>query len=241
MNGLWIAIAALVAGAVGIIYIGWSRHQTRAKEIGFQRRQPKAAAEAVELKKKQLPTQKKQPNAGTVIIADRPVEIPPNTAVFLLDEGPLPTLGQRTGKEYDSLIVNLTGFCQARVHGAKLNILQKNPALRLLKDNDPLFQLLCAAYKAGGPAKLKASFEAVNSSAAEIVIRISKPNQTLPLCSEEEESFIRQEGVAANNRGGFQAMQALACHVRTLGDLHLGNRGAETILNQRWSGIGDWR
>lgn len=90
---------------------------------------------------------------------------------------------------------------------------------------------------------MRANFDTLNVMAEEI-IRITHPSfigrDAEPL-SLEQENLVRQKGIAANEFGGIEAMQAVFHHVLTLTRVHLGYEGGGGILESKWNGIGDWR
>jgi hypothetical protein len=161
-------------------------------------------------------------------------KIPANADIISMSEEPRPARGQRSGPEYASLIANLALFCEAHINHRKINVLQANSALKVLKHNEPMFIMLRRAYEAGGEEEMKSAYDALSDLADEIV-RISEsyfvPDGDTTLFSSDHNLIVRQQGMAANKIGGLLAMQALAYHVRMLGGIH---------VERSWNGIGEW-
>jgi hypothetical protein len=185
-------------------------------------------------------------NSGTIIVSRKSVdqsELPNTFQVMLVDDCELPGFGARSGNEYDALILNLVTFVGAAATDKKITITKGNPALRLLADNDPMFQMLQASYRLGGEEAVKRVFSSFNAM-AETVVSVLRGEP-----SSQTEMIVRAQGVSAfqfgeaeaKGSGGNQAVRALFQHVLLLARTHFGYQGNGENLAQMWDGIGSWR
>lgn len=185
-------------------------------------------------------------NSGTVIVSRESVnqsKLPNTFQVMLVDECELPGFGARSGNEYDTLILNLVTFVGAAATDKKITITKGNPALRLLADNDPMFQMLQASYTLGGEEAVKRVFSSFNAMAEKVVqaLRDEPTPQT--------ETIVRAQGVSAfefgeaeaKGTGGNRAVRALFQHVLLVAKTHFGYQGNGENLAKMWDGIGSWR
>lgn len=171
---------------------------------------------------------------------------------------PLPNIGQKSGREWDALMVDLEGWCfhvlqdrqRANIPVApgdnnlslliNNDALQGNPNARVLIDNRLLRIRLTGAYMMGGKSGMQNAYAEINT-AAEEVLSIVQPtlekNAVLPISQEHQKTLGR---IGTPDRPFSLAGLAAMCrHCRFLGEHHYKYPQAnDAVRDQIWNWMG---